>query len=374
LSGRDIEYIRQFKAAFPHVDNPPSLKEYANPRRYDDLYMGVDLEKTLSTISNDNGGLAWGFSYRMMSLNEMFRATGDRKYLRENRRCIEKVLDVTDEMLGKELWTGRVVKAWGCDRYAERGRAVFAVHTGIILAPILEFLVLTESDDEFRRETEAGKILSDAQEALGVHDAQWRKGPGKGEGHYVGLEQEEVCEDRPLPGNRLSAMGWALLLSWRASGNEKHRENALAIGRYIKNRFTPSEDGAYYWPYWLPGEPVKGELSRDSIQGEDTSHASLTVELPIALGFEGVVFSREDMVRFARTVTNGFARLGGGILTSRITGQPDGPDPRHYIGSVTRWLALAEYVPELRDSIVDFYLNYRPVPSPLELSQLILFA
>lgn len=374
MSGQDIEYIRRFKAGFPPIDNPPTLEDYANPRRYDDLYMGVDLEKALSKVSNDKGGLAWGLSYRMMSLNEMFRATGDRKYLRENLRCIREVLDATDERLGKKLWTGRIVKAWGCDRYAERGRAVFAVHTGIILAPILEFLVLAKSDDEFRGEIEAEKILSEAQEALGVHDAQWRKGPGEGEGHYVGLEQEEVCEDRPLPGNRLSAMGWALWLSWGVSGNITHRENALAIGRYIKNRLTPSPDGAYYWPYWLPEEPVTGELPRDSIQGEDTSHAGLTVELPLVLGFEGMVFTREDMTRFARTVTNGFARLGGGVLVSRITGQPDGPEPLHYIGGVTRWLALAEFIPGVRDPIVEFYLNYKPVPSPLELSQLILYA
>ena len=369
----DQEYIRRFIECYPPVDDPPPLEDYASPHRYDALYMGDDLEKALSSVSNDGGGLAWGLSNRMRSLNDMYRSTDDSKYLEADLQCIREVLRVRDDRIGKKLWTGKVVPAWGSDKYADRGRAVFAVHTGIVAAAILEFLILVRSDEDLDLGGETEDILRDVEEALKVHDPQWRDGPGDGEGHYIGMDQERVCDGKPLPGNRLSAMGWAIWLSWTATGDETHRNRAIALGRYMKGRLTPSPDGAYYWPYWLPVERVTREGSRESIRGEDTSHAGLTLQLPLTLGFEGEVFRREDLERFARTVTRGFGRLGGGILFSSITGQSD-LNPLHYIGAASRWLALAEVDPGVGEPIIQYYQRYKPLPNPWELSQLILYA
>ena len=138
----DASYVQRFLKRFPAQDPVPTLEEYAQPARYDDGYMGEDLASSLKEVSNDKGGIAWGLSYRLMSLNDMFRATRDPKYLRANLRCIQAILAATDSGLGKALWNGRVVAAWGCDIYAERGRALFAVHTGITVAPMMEFLQL----------------------------------------------------------------------------------------------------------------------------------------------------------------------------------------------------------------------------------------
>jgi len=369
----DQEYINKFLEQYPKVDPVPQLEEYATAARYDALYLGESLDAAREKLSNDTGGLAWGFSYRMMSLNDMYRATGDVKYLEANLKCIRAALAVTDDKIGKKLWTGTVVPAWGSDKYADRGRAVFAVHTGIITVPMFEFLILAKKDAAFLEALgdEFERIRAQATAALDVHDRQWRDGPGVGEGHYVGLDQEEVCENKPLPGNRLSAMGWALWRSWQVAGNATHRDRALAIGRYIKHRLTLAPDGAYYWPYWLPIEPVTERKPREAISGEDSSHAGLTAALPFALAADGEVFTEEDMVRFAKTVTQGIARLGNGILLSRITGATDLKPG--YTGYATNWLPTAKYDPGVREAIMPFYLNYVKAPGPKVLAQLLRF-
>ena len=373
----DAAYVAKFLEHYPKVEPAPMLADYASAARYDALYLGENLEKVekaLENVTNDQGGLAWGLSYRMMSLNDMYRATGDLKYLRANLLCMTAVMKATDDQRGMKLWTGATVPAWGCEKYASRGRAVFAVHTGIITAPMLDFLILAKEEQAqlFEEPGAYAAVLDTATKALAVHDRQWRDGPGENEGHYIGLDQEEVCENKPLPGNRLSAMGWALWLSWKLTGNETHRGRALALGHYIRNRLTPSPDGAYYWPYWLPIEAVTEPQPRESVTGEDTSHAGLTLALPLVLAVDGQVFTEADGKRLARTVINGIARRGDGILISRITGTTE-LEPG-YLGAPTNWLPLSNYDPETGKRIIAFYLNYKATPSPNELARLLLHA
>jgi len=367
----DSDYVEKFHQVFQDRQPAPSLEEYASASRYDELYMGKPLMASLQNVSNDQGGMAWGLSYRMSSLNEMFRVTGDTKYLKANIECIRAAMEARDDRVGKPLWTGVLAPAWGSDKYAERGRAVFAVHTGMIVFPMLDTLLLSKENAGFRNELgeDYGTILQCATEALAFHDRQWREGPGQDEGHYIGLDQENVLENKPLPGNRQSAMGRALWVSWKATGNELHRKRAVAIGQYVRKRLTPAPDGAYYWPYWLPEDPVHTPDTRENINGEDTSHAGLTMSFPLMLAQEGVVFTREDKERFGKTVTQGFGRLGGGILFGDITGHPDS-SPKLVWGSA-RWLAFGSEIPEIRERILPFYLKYVGTPGPLDLAFLL---
>ena len=367
----EADYVARFLEQFPKTASAPALDAYATAARYDALFMGENVKEAFASPNNDQGGLAWGLAYRMMSLNEMYRATGDAKYLEAHLEGIRAVLAATDDKRGKELWTGAVARAWGCDKYAKRGRAVFAVHTGVIAHPILECLLLVKQDPELSSALggEHDAILKATEEALAYHDRQWRDGPGDGEGHYIGLDQEEVCENKPLPGNRLSAMGRALWTAWKLTGNATHRDRALAIGRYIKNRFTLAPDGAYYWPYWLPLEAVVNPAADRPASGEDTSHGGLTASFPMMLGVEGEVFDGEDMKRLAGTVLKGFGRRTDGVLFGDVTGNP-GSKPG-YVSLPARWLMLAGTAPEVRDRIVPFYLNHRPTPSPLDLALLL---
>ncbi|HOJ59529.1 MAG TPA: hypothetical protein PK878_04525 [bacterium] len=368
---QDAEYTRRFLTQFPEVKPLPRLEEYASPARFDALFLREGWVENLKTINNDNGGIAWGWAYFMMALNEMYRGTGDRRYLDANRQCVQAVLAARDDIRGVTLWTGKTAPAWSSDKYAERGRAVFAVHTGMIVYPILDFLLLARENPVLRNEWgDADQaILRAARESLHYHDRQWRDGPAEGEGHYIGMDQENALEGKPLPGNRLSSMGRALWLLGKLTGEEVYYHRAIAIGRYIKNRLTLAPDGAYYWPYWLPLDPVTETKSTEDIRGEDISHAALTMALPVLLAHENQIFTREDMARLGKTVTQGFARLNNGVLFGEITGNPgSNPDLVQIPG---RWLRLSPFAPEVRERLAAFFLKYKPAPSPLDMALLI---
>ena len=369
----DEEYVAKFLAKYPRIAQPPTLDDYVSPEKFDAAYLGVNLEKAIKNVSNDSGGIAWGLSYEMRALNLMYRVTGDAKYLEANLRMVRAVAAATDEKLGKKLFNGRVVKAWGCDLYAERGRALFAVHTGIIAAQMLDFLLCARENTAFDASLGAERaiLLQSALDALAEHDRQWRQGPEEGAGHYVGLDQENVLEGKPLPENRLSAMGWALWLSWKLTGNEMHRGYALAIAHYERNRFVSAPDGAWYWPYQLAEQPVTAQQKREDINGEDLSHAGLTLSLPLLLAEEGQVFNRDDVGRLVKMALNGFARRDDGILFGSITGSPkSSPD---LIGYAVNYLPLAQADPEVGRRIVKYYLNYKPKPASLDMAGLLLY-
>lgn len=361
------EYVGRFVERFPAVEVPPPFESYATPERYDELYMGAGLREAMKGVTNDRGGIAWGFASRIRSLNQLYDATGQHKYLDASRESIRRVQAVRDDRRGISLWNGRVVPAWGSGVYAQRGRAVFAVHTGVIVASILEYLLLRRQDTCAGQEEE-GVMLRDALEALEVHERQWRQGPRDSEGHYVGLDQEDGLDGRPLPGNRLSAMGLAHWLAWKLTREEKHRERALALGLYIKNRLAIARGDAYVWPYWLPELPDEVD---PKCRPEDTSHAGLTISLPLALAEDGEVFDTIDLRRLSRTVTLGFGRFGEGVLGSQIWGIPD-IDPS-YVGAPVKWLPLSQADGEVFETIAEFYLLRRPVPNPIEISMLLRF-
>lgn len=366
-------YVQNFLAKYPKVGPAPALEQYASAERFDTLFLGSNLEANLKDVHNDNAAIAWWLSYYMRALNDMFRATGDAKYLEANLRFVRAVVAATDDKRGKQLFTGRVVKAWGCEKYAERGRAVFCVHTGIITAQMLDFLFLANEAPAFNESLggERGTLLQSCLDALAVHDRQWREGPEAGAGHYLGLDQENSLENKPIPANRQSAMGWALWLAWKCTGDTAPRDRALAIGHHLRNRLIHAPDGAVYWPYQLAEQPVTVEQSRESIQGEDTSHAGLTITLPLLLAREDQVFTKDDLARLARMALNGPARREDGILLTSITGGT-ALDPS-YIGYPVNYLPLAKIDPEIGKRIAAYYLNYRPTPQALDLAGLIRF-
>ena len=369
----EAAYVKRFTDKYPKVESSPALEDYASPGRFDALFLGSCLEKNLKDVQNDSAAIAWWLSYYMRALNDMYRATGDVKYLEANLRFVRAVAAATDDKRGKQLFTGRVVKAWGCEKYAERGRAVFAVHTGIIAAQLLDFLILAKGVPAFDESlgAERGCLLQACLDALAVHDRQWREGPEAGAGHYLGMDQENSLENKPIPANRQSAMGWALWLAWKSTGDTVPRDRALAIGRYMRNRFIHAPDGALYWPYQLSDQPVTAEQPRESVHGEDSSHAGLTLALPLLLAQENQVFTKDDLAQFAKMVLNGPARRSDGILLTSITGGT-ALDPS-FVGYPINYLPLAGIEPEIGKRITAYYLNYRSNPQPLDLSGLIRF-
>jgi hypothetical protein len=368
----DAKYIQQFEETFGKASAPAKLEEYASQARYDELYLGEKVAKSLEKVSNEQGNIAWGLSYYMFSLNEMYRVTKDTKYLKANLDFMRAVQACRDDKTGVQTWMGESPPAWSSGLYSKKGRAVFAVHTGMILCPLFEFLALAKESPEYKAELgeEWNVLLKAALETITYHDMGWREGPGANEGRYVSTRGETDHEGADLPGNWQSAMGQILWWSWKLTANTVHRDHALAVGRFIKSRLSADPDGAYYWSYTLPHDPVTAPIPKEALQGEDISHAALTASFPMLLASDGEVFPPEDMRRFANTVILGFARLNNGVLFGDVTGSVKS-NPK-YVAIPARWLALTPYSPEVYRRIAEFYLRYiSKSPGPLDLAMLI---
>jgi hypothetical protein len=367
----DQAYREAFGAKYPAVNPTPSLAEYANVKRYDEMFLGDEIDRAIKKeIPNKNGTMAWGLSYRMVSLNEMARATNDPKYLAANLRIIRAALAARDDRTGAKLFDGRVVPAWSSDGYRKGEQALFLVHTGMIVHPMLDAVYLARQlpavPDQLRRDLD--ETVAPSLQSLACHDDAWRDGPGEGEGHYIMLHEEQSSEGKPQPGNRLSAMGRALYAAYRVTNDQKYLVRTRALARYIQRRLHVTENGAYVWSYWLPLEPV-GAGERFNGTPEDTSHGSLTMSFPLMLAADGEVFTAEQMNRFGKTVTQGIGRLGDGVLLGDVAGSASSKP--EVIGIATNWLQLVPYAPEVREPIVTFQLRYKAIVRPIDMAHLI---
>jgi hypothetical protein len=367
----DEAYRKAFEAKFPRVTPAPTLAEYATVQRYDDMVLGENVDNVIAKLTNKGGGMAWGLSYRMVSLNEMARHTKDPKYLSANLRLTRGALAMRDDRRGLKLFDGRVVPAWSSDGYRKGEQAVFVVHTGMIVHPMLDAVFLARQiptvPADLRRDLDA--TVPALLESLACHGDAWRDGPGEGEGHYIMLHEEQSSEGKPQPGNRLGAMGRALYAAYRVTKEPKYLDRTRALARYVERRLQITEAGAYCWPYWLPLEPVtQGQPITD--MPEDTSHGGLTMAFPAMLAEDGEVFTAEHMKRFGKTVTQGLGRLGDGVLLGDVGGSATSK-PGQVSSTVAMWLQLAPYDVQVRERILPFYLNYRPVATPWELAYLI---
>lgn len=368
------KYIAQFNQNFHKRSAPVALKDIASVQIYDSLYMGQSLDRLLASNLHKLGGdLAWGVAYRMISLNDMFRLTHDPKYLQANLRCIAAVLAVRDDHTGTKNFRGQSLPAWSSAGYSAH-RTVFLVHTAMIIYPMLDAIELAQNSPQAPAKTKAElkNLLPEILQSIHLHDSQWRDGPRPGEGYYVGHDQEAVLEGKPIPANRLSAMGRCLWTTWLITKDPQYRTKAVALGWYIKHRLTLAQDGAYYWPYMLSQTPAATKpvaINRSAFPGEDTSHATLTVSFPIMLAENHEVFTDHDMQRFAKTVTDGWGRLANGVLFGDINGSPR--SNASFVIDPAAWLCLSAYDPAVEKHILPFYLNYEQAPRPQAIAALI---
>ena len=349
-SNSGSEYEDQFSLVFEERPQWRDMSRFVSVDFYDQKYMSWEPE----SVDNSNGDVAWSLSYRMSGLNEMYRVTGDLKYLKLGQRFAELVYQNTDEARGLETWQGKSGPHWSSSRYGGQGRTVHLVHTAMITYPILERLLLQSEG----RELQDSRLLKAVKRSLSSHQPQWREGPQPGEGHFVyGVGQKPENPELPLPINRNCAMAKSLWLLWKLDGDEDSRDQCLAIARYFKNRLEINPEGAYRWRY---DSTVSNELQSGSY--EDTSHAALSASLVPLLARDGEVFDGKDLVRFASTVANSVLGDKEGVIYSDVAGLGDLP-PTH-VQLPARWLEFAPYRPSIYTGLIKYYERYDRDPNP----------
>lgn len=312
--------------------------------------------------AEDGAGLAWGRSYALKAYVAMHRATGDVAYLRRLLQEGEAVAAIRDDRRKpplRDVIRDRVMPAWSTPRYTKGRRYVWAVHTGMITAPILEGLWLARDTAPPEGVFSPGRraaLLKTVREAVDSHGGQWRSGPQEGEGYLFGTSL-----GKPLPLNMQNALGRSYVWLRRLTGKEEYGRRARALLTFLKNRLRRDGD-AYVWSYWPP-------LDGPGAGFEDISHGAINVDFACLGAGRGWVFEAKDIERLRRT-------LLGKVMASRIPTDTVGGTGTtgKYAGQIGRWLALAEGDAATWRRIRAYFDVHRPGPTAtglLDLAQLL---
>lgn len=286
---------------------------------------------------NSKGRLAWLESYLLQAYMEMYRATGDRRYLRSLCSRFDAMLQLRDDRLGRfDDYTSTALAGWGSSSYNRGGARwhVFIVHTGMITLGPAEFARTVAGNRALQEEfgTSASAYRNAIDECIRDAERYWRPGPCSDEGYYVdpafGL----------LPLNQSNALGCVLLELSSLDENTTYAERAGRLARFFRNRLRLIDD-RYEWAYW-PRE------ADDGTGAEDISHAAINVLFAVRCAQEGIVFNSEDVWRFTRTWLDGVRRSDG---TWGGTVRGTGDSARYMPASAGRWLVLCDVLsPEQR--------------------------
>jgi len=260
--------------------------------------------------NNDQGGLAWGEPYQLESLLLHWESSKELNYLQKFAERAQVILDQRDSVRGVTDWKGRSGPAWRSLHYSPHNEPfVWAVHTGLIVYPLLKFARLVRQDptvpgiESFSDLAEQCAIAG--QQALAFHDEDWVVGPTKTEGYYRVSPKAKFL---PFPGfvfplNFQSAMGRAYLELWLSSREPSALKRATALSRYVKNRIQilpiDKQSSRAFWNYM--GEPINP-------LGEDISHASITADFARLCFESSITFGARDLRAIAATLPRFLAK------------------------------------------------------------------
>lgn len=305
---------------------------------FDDLDQGVNEGRGYKDYLNTDGFptgalLAWSESYLMQAYAEMFRATGDGRYLDKLYNHINSVMCNRDDIRGQVDYKDELVPAWGTDRYT---RGVdwmhFAAHTGMITYPMLEFVQLAREHSADELCEEASEVLSRARESIDYHDRDWVV-QESGFGLYTYPEDYYHKANYIIPLSQQATIGRSLVLLWDLTGDQSYYEKARDIALGIKASLQETEWVGYVWGVQM------GPIS-DRNPIADVSHSTVTVDF-IRLAYEhGIVFDDGDLRNVACTIKH---LLSDGRAERYINGTGD------YAYEITagQYALLSPYEPEI---------------------------
>ncbi|MDP6935435.1 MAG: hypothetical protein QGG40_21115, partial [Myxococcota bacterium] len=267
---------------------------------YETAYDNLDEGAWHRDENNEEASLAWGESYVLMSLAAMYRATSDPVYLDRLAWHIDGVLAQRDDARGVSDYRGDSGACWRCTTYSTEPYC-WAVHSGMIGFPIADFAALVREAGIGEHHASDGETLGDkadryitaAIETVDFHEEQWNDA-----GFYVFREDADFTgyAGEDVPYNMNSAMGRMILALYRATGDTRWQDRAVALGAYFAEGLSVGSSGQYLWNYW-GGTYVE--------PGEDLSHAFINVAFAVELAEQGLVFDADDLWAFSETLVSG---------------------------------------------------------------------
>lgn len=309
--------------------------------RFDALADAAVAKSVQRAVTTEGGSLAWGESYLLSALAEMLAIGGDGRHAEQFVSVADRVLLSRDDRQGlRDEVRGRVMPAWGSTRYSKGKRFAWAVHNGMLAAPLAHFASAVGKFPALRDRfgTDAARLLRAAEECMAAFDADFREGPGTGEGHLV-------CPylGKHLPLNMQNAIARAWMAIDDATGRPEHKERVERLALFLKNRMRSAPEGVAVWSYWPP-------LTGEDKAFEDISHASINIDFLVLCHERGIVFDRADLAAVEATLL----RLV--LLADDKVGDRVGPNVKFntHADAVMRWGRLARHRPAVRERLIAF--------------------
>ncbi|HYF51559.1 MAG TPA: hypothetical protein VEJ63_19250 [Planctomycetota bacterium] len=309
---------------------------------------------------NAKGDLAWKEAHILHSLMDAYAGTRDRWFLDKMIAHVDELWQYRDDRRGKvDELRNRVMPGWGSSGFGKDKWHVWLVHTGMITFPIAGFVRAVYESPELHAQykAKADACLAQICELIDAFDDEWYEFDDKGYYEYIAematLQGFPRGPHQSLPHNMyligataLLDAGHALELQQRGRG-QKYLQRAERMLRNFKSHLRPgSKPDTYAWDYWH--YPERGARI------EDASHGAFGVIPAFRAWKNGLVFTRDDMVKFANTFKKIVLRPDGNV-SKFIDGTGETSD---YFNSVASfWLDLAEVDPEILEIGRQFVLE-----------------
>ena len=310
-------------------------------REFDALAVPAVQQALRKPVTTEGGSLAWGESYLLAALAEMLETGRDPRHAAQFVALADHVLASRDDRQNlRDEVRGRVMPAWGSTKYSKDRRFAWAVHTGMLAAPMAGFAGTIGRDPALKARfgADAARLLRAAEESVAAFAGEYREGPGTGEGHMV-------CPylGKHLPLNMQNALARAWIAIDDATGRTDHRDRIERLARFMKNRMRTGPEASVVWGYWPP-------LSGEDKTFEDISHASINVDFMVLCQERGIVFDRGDLAALEVTLL----RLV--LLADDRVGDRAGPNVKFnsYADAVLRWGRLGRHRPAVQTRLESF--------------------
>lgn len=323
---------------------------------------------------NDNGDLAWHEGYLMQAYLQLYRGTGEVRYLQRTLDHLEQVLVQRDDRSNRKDYRGRSEATWISTKFSEGEPYAWAVHTGVLVFPMADWAAIVLNDTALHAQLStssgefAGKqyktvallLLEEAKASLAAHEDQWVKDPfgWDGSDSIFGSYRHRSdavfmnCANTLYPLNKNHAMGLAYLALYKATGELTYRERVERLANDFHRALKlNSKDELYKWRFW--GNYPYCHADRV----EDISHAGLSVDFAVLCAEADIVFQEKDLQRLANTFMWRVYRNPGSLAN-----HVDGVDlavqqPNQWVEQGARWLRLATIEPRMTTIMADVFME-----------------
>lgn len=234
----------------------------------------------------------------------------------------------------------------------------YQVHDGMVTYPVAQLIVQIRKRKDlparYQRKAEAYLALLH-QHFIRRWEKTWVDVPPDAGLYAFTKNPTQRFPGYSLPHNQYLAPGRTCLTLARLKGYEGARlcaDRARKMATYFKRHLRLTDEGAYVWNYWdpLPTENVGSHI-------EDCSHGTIDIGFAISAAHHHVVFTREDLHRFARTYVD--VMWNGDRENPRFGARVDTKKG----GKVVwwEWIRLAQADPAIWDlALAMFRHNRRP--------------